>query len=74
LRLRPERGGSGKQHQSHNHHQHRILGQLVLIMMIGLLPDVLKPGIHGARTHWIRAFMAFQLVRRIRTVMLMVPA
>jgi hypothetical protein len=25
--------------QSHQHHQHRIPGQLMLIMMIGLLPD-----------------------------------
>jgi hypothetical protein len=31
-------------------------------------------GIHGARTHWIRGFMAFQLARHTRTVMLMVPA
>src|SRR5437763_435951 len=22
-------------------------------------PDAMKPGIHGARTHWIRGFMAF---------------
>jgi hypothetical protein len=28
------------------------------------LPDVLKPGIHGVRAHWIRGFMAFRLVRR----------
>ena len=27
-------------------------------------PDVVKPGIHGVRTHWIPGFMAFQLVRR----------
>ena len=32
----------------------------------------MEPGIQCARTHWIRGFMAFQLVRRIRTVMLMV--
>ena len=32
--------------------------QLTLIMTIGLLPDALKPGVHGARTHWIRGFMA----------------
>jgi hypothetical protein len=32
----------------------------------GRLPDVMDPGIHGARTHWIRGFMAFQLARRIR--------
>jgi hypothetical protein len=42
-------------------------------MTIGLLPDVLKPGIHCARTHWIRGLMTFQLTRRTRTVMLMVP-
>jgi hypothetical protein len=29
-----------------------------------LLPDAMKPGIHGARTHWIRGFMAFHLARR----------
>jgi hypothetical protein len=39
----------------------------------GRLPDVVKPGFHGARTHWIRGFMAFQLARRIQVVMLMVP-
>jgi hypothetical protein len=33
----------------------------------------MKPGIHGARTHWIRGFMAFQSARRTWTVMLMVP-
>ena len=38
------------------------------------LPDVVKPGIHGVKTHWIRGFMAFQLVRRTRIVMLMVSA
>jgi len=27
-------------------------------------PDVLKPAIHCARTHWIRDFMAFRLARR----------
>jgi hypothetical protein len=26
-------------------------------------PDALDPGFHGARTHWIRGFMAFQLAR-----------
>jgi hypothetical protein len=40
---------------------------------IGLLPDAMKPGIHCVRTHWIRGFIAFQLARRVRTVMLMVP-
>ena len=32
----------------------------------------MKPGFHCVRTHWIRGFMAFQLVQRARTVMLMV--
>jgi hypothetical protein len=36
------------------------------------MPDAVKPGFHCVRTHWIRGFMAFRLVRRIRTVMLMV--
>ena len=40
----------------------------------GRLPDALKPGIHCVRTHWIRGFMTFWLVRRIRIVMLMVSA
>jgi len=31
------------------------------------LPDALKPDIQCVRTHWIRGFMAFQLLRRIRT-------
>jgi hypothetical protein len=35
------------------------------LMTIGPLPDAMKPGIHCVRTHWIRGFMAFQLVRRI---------
>jgi hypothetical protein len=42
-------------------------------MTIHLLPDVLKPGIHCVRTHWIRGFMPFQLTWRTRTVRLMVP-
>jgi hypothetical protein len=36
-------------------------------------PDALDPGFHCVRTHWIRGFMTFQLARRTRTVMLMVP-
>ena len=40
---------------------------------IGLLPDVMEPGFHSVRTHWIRGFMTFQPVRRIQTVRLMVP-
>jgi hypothetical protein len=32
----------------------------------------MKPDIHGVRTHWIRGFMAFQLARRARVVVLMV--
>jgi hypothetical protein len=46
----------------------------MLIMTIGLLPDAMESGIHCARTHWIRGFMAFRRVRHARTVMLMVPA
>ena len=38
-----------------------------------LLPDAMKPGIHGVRTHWIPGFMTLQLARRTRTVMLVVP-
>jgi hypothetical protein len=37
------------------------------------LPDGVEPGIHCARTHWIRGFMAFELARYARSVMLMVP-
>jgi hypothetical protein len=37
----------------------------------GSLPDAMESG-HGLRTRWI--FMAFQLARRTRTVMLMPPA
>jgi hypothetical protein len=37
------------------------------------LPDALEPGIHGVGTHWIRDFMAFQLARYTRTVLLTVP-
>jgi len=40
----------------------------------GRTPDALEPGFHCVRTHWIRGFMAFQLVRRRRTVVLMVSA
>ena len=39
----------------------------------GRLPGALVPGIHGARTHWIRGFMAFQLARYTRTALLTVP-
>jgi hypothetical protein len=42
-------------------------------MKIGPLPEALKPDFHGVTAHWIRGFMAFQLVRRTRTVRLMVP-
>jgi hypothetical protein len=42
------------------------------------LPDAqlvaLDPGFHCVRMQWIRGFMAFQLVRRTWSVMLMVPA
>jgi len=40
---------------------------------IGLPPDLMEPGIHFVRTHWNRGFMTFQLIRRIRTLSLMVP-
>jgi hypothetical protein len=46
----------------------------MLIMKIGPLPDALEPGFHCVRTQWIRGFIAFQLARRARTVVLMVPA
>jgi hypothetical protein len=42
-------------------------------MAIGLRPDALKPDIHCVRAHWIRGFMAFQMARRTRTGLLMVP-
>ena len=42
-------------------------------MTIGPLPDAMNPGFHCVTTHWIRGFMAFMLVRRLRIVMLMVP-
>jgi hypothetical protein len=38
----------------------------------GRLPDAVEPGFQCVRTHWIRGFMAFQLARRTRIVMLMV--
>jgi len=45
----------------------------MLNMTIGLLPDAMKPGIHCVTTHWIRGFMAFQLAKCTRTVVLTVP-
>ena len=33
----------------------------------------MEPGFHCARTQWNRGFIAFQLARRTRIVMLMVP-
>jgi hypothetical protein len=42
-------------------------------MKIGPLPDAMDPGFHCVTTHWIRGFIAFQLVRRTRTVVLTVP-
>jgi hypothetical protein len=51
------------------HHPHQVrcpIGPLPDRSAAGRLPDVMDPGIHGARTHWIRGFMAFQLARRIR--------
>jgi len=44
-----------------------------LIMAIGLRSDALKPDIHCVRTHWIRGLMRFELARRTRIVLLMVP-
>jgi hypothetical protein len=41
--------------------------------LIGPLPDGLKPDIQYVRTHWNRGFIAFQLARRARIVVLMVP-
>jgi hypothetical protein len=58
--------------QSHQRHQHRIPGRLKWIMKIGPLPDALKPDFQCVRTHWNRGFIAFQLARRTRTVVLMV--
>src|SRR6478752_4980856 len=37
------------------------------------MPDAMEPGFHGVGTRWNRGFMAFQLARRTRTVMLMAP-
>jgi len=46
------------------------------ILSLSLSPDAdadaLESGLHCARTHWIRGFMALQQVRRTRSVMLMV--
>ncbi|MGH3162275.1 MAG: hypothetical protein ACRDOC_10355 [Streptosporangiaceae bacterium] len=42
-------------------------------MKIGPLPDALEPGFQCVRTHWIRGFIAFQLARRTRTMLLMLP-
>jgi hypothetical protein len=58
--------------------------QLMLIITIGPLPGsvrcpigprpyVMDPGIQGVTTHWIWGFTAFPLVRRTRSVMLVVP-
>jgi hypothetical protein len=46
---------------------------LSLSLSLGPDADALDPRFHCARTHWIRGFMTFQLVRRTRTVLLMVP-
>ena len=37
------------------------------------MPDAMKPGFHGVRTHWNQGFMAFTSPRRTRIVILMVP-
>ena len=39
----------------------------------GRPPDALDSGFHCARTHSNRGFIAFQLARRIRAALLMVP-
>jgi hypothetical protein len=52
--------------------QHNAANELKLIMMVGPVPDAMKPDSHGVRTRWNRGFMAFQQVRRTRIVMLMV--
>jgi hypothetical protein len=33
----------------------------------------MDPGFHCVRTHWIRGFIALQLARRTRTMVLLVP-
>jgi hypothetical protein len=47
--------------------------QNALELGLSLRQNALDPGFHCVRTHWIRGFMALQLVRRTRTVVLMVP-
>ena len=42
-------------------------------MKLGLRPDVMELGFHCVGTHWIRGFMAFQLARCTRIVLLVVP-
>ena len=42
-------------------------------MKLGPLPNVMKLGFHCVRAHWIRGFMAFQLARFTRIVLLVVP-
>jgi hypothetical protein len=42
-------------------------------MKIDPLPDALEPDFQCARSHWNRGFMAFQLARRTRIVVLIVP-
>jgi hypothetical protein len=41
-------------------------------MGVGPVPDAVKPDFQGVHTHWNRRFMAFQLVRHTRIVMLVV--
>ena len=67
------RWGIARARNANQSHQHRIPGQQMLIMTIGLLPDAMEPEIHCVRTHWIPGFIAFLLVRRICPVRLMVP-
>jgi hypothetical protein len=52
--------------------QHNAANELELIMMVGAVPDAMKPDSHGVRTRWNRGFMAFQQVWRSQNMMLMV--
>ncbi len=64
------RRGSVEGNTSHISTVSTVFTWLGLIKTIGLRPNAMKPEIHGVRTHWIWGFIAFRLVRRIRTVML----
>jgi len=53
--------------------QGRVPGGLPGRVAPGHHAGAVDQGFHCARTQWIRGFMLFRLVRRIRTMMLMVP-